>query len=629
MTYQHRRCAKAARHAILVLLLLACIPAVQAVETDSTIEAPETDMPEAASTAAPPAQLPDIEVTAEAEPFAAFVIHGDQINPAGPGAGDVLSWAPGADVNTNGVLTPIAQYRGLFGNRLNVTVDGVITHSACPNEMEPPLHYLSLPRFQALEMERGIASVSSGLETMGTSIEATTRAVEYGEQDRFRFTGEVSAYFRSVDEGHSVGGLVGASNDRHRVQVGFSEDRGDDYAYGGGTVATSRYDRWAAEVGYGFRTDRQEFEAAWLRNETGDTGTPSLPMDIRYVDSDAVRLSHTRQFDGSRFRWRFSHATVDHLMDNYGLRPVMNPAMRRYSLAESGSTAYGLAFTVPAAGGELELGTDGHLADNDADILSPDNAAFFVRNFNDARRDRFGVYAEWTGPFAAGWQGELGARYRQVRMDADAVDASPAGRPGGVRVLRDRFNAADRSRRDDDYDLVALARRRLGEHALLEFGLARKTRSPSHQERYLWLPLESTAGLADGKRYVGDIGLSPEVSHQAELGLNWRAEAFEFSPRIFYRRVDDFIQGVPSTDPVVIAVSTASGDPTPLVFANVDAVLWGMDMPWRIGLGNGWRLDGVVSYVRGKRRDIDDDLFRIAPLNGRIGAAGMCACSWI
>ncbi|MDZ7735402.1 MAG: TonB-dependent receptor [Gammaproteobacteria bacterium] len=28
-----------------------------------------------------------------------------------------------------------------------------------------------------------------------------------------------------------------------------------------------------------------------------------------------------------------------------------------------------------------------------------------------------------------------------------------------------------------------------------------------------------------------------------------------------------------------------------------------------------WFLDGIVSYVRGERRDIDDDLYRIAPLN--------------
>lgn len=36
-------------------------------------------------------------------------------------------------------------------------------------------------------------------------------------------------------------------------------------------------------------------------------------------------------------------------------------------------------------------------------------------------------------------------------------------------------------------------------------------------------------------------------------------------------------------------------------------------------LGPRWALEGTVSWVRGERRDLDDDLYRIAPLNGRVG----------
>jgi iron complex outermembrane receptor protein len=59
------------------------------------------------------------------------------------------------------------------------------------------------------------------------------------------------------------------------------------------------------------------------------------------------------------------------------------------------------------------------------------------------------------------------------------------------------------------------------------------------------------------------------------------------------------------------------GDPTPLQFANVDAKLYGADAAWGVTLNRNWRLDGIVSYVRGERDDINDDLYRIAPLNGR------------
>jgi iron complex outermembrane receptor protein len=36
-----------------------------------------------------------------------------------------------------------------------------------------------------------------------------------------------------------------------------------------------------------------------------------------------------------------------------------------------------------------------------------------------------------------------------------------------------------------------------------------------------------------------------------------------------------------------------------------------------VTLDEHWRLDGIVSYVRGERDDINDNLYRIAPLNGR------------
>jgi len=149
-----------------------------------------------------------------------------------------------------------------------------------------------------------------------------------------------------------------------------------------------------------------------------------------------------------------------------------------------------------------------------------------------------------------------------------------------------------------------------------DVGLGRKTRSPSYQELYLWLPLEATAGMADRKRYVGDVNLDPEVAYEIDLGLDWRNGGSYATPRVFYKRVDDYIQGVPTTDPVVIAVSSANGDLNPLQFANVEAELYGFDADFGTLLSDHWRLDGVISYVRGKRRDIDDNLYRIAPLNG-------------
>jgi iron complex outermembrane receptor protein len=59
-------------------------------------------------------------------------------------------------------------------------------------------------------------------------------------------------------------------------------------------------------------------------------------------------------------------------------------------------------------------------------------------------------------------------------------------------------------------------------------------------------------------------------------------------------------------------------DPTcvPLQFGNVDAEFYGVDAGFLASVTDRWRIGGNVSYVRGRRRDISDNLYRIAPLNG-------------
>jgi len=82
--------------------------------------------------------------------------------------------------------------------------------------------------------------------------------------------------------------------------------------------------------------------------------------------------------------------------------------------------------------------------------------------------------------------------------------------------------------------------------------------------------------------------------------------------------VDDYIQGTPATSAPVILVSTGSGDPTPLAWSNVDARLFGVDAVGGGRVWNHFHVDATLSWVRGKRRDTSDDLFRIAPLRGRV-----------
>jgi iron complex outermembrane receptor protein len=44
--------------------------------------------------------------------------------------GDMVKRLPGANVNRNGIISSIAQYRGLYGHRVNVQLDGTGNHQS-------------------------------------------------------------------------------------------------------------------------------------------------------------------------------------------------------------------------------------------------------------------------------------------------------------------------------------------------------------------------------------------------------------------------------------------------------------------------------------------------------------------
>jgi iron complex outermembrane receptor protein len=537
-----------------------------------------------------------------------------------PTTGDLLKRMPGGNLNYNGPLTGIAQYRGMFSYRLNTMVDGVPIISGGPNWMDAPLHYAPMPLLDSLEVQRGITPVSMGNETIGGHVQAKRQTSEFAATSDFEFHGGVNASAQTADSGYGIGVLLAGSNDTHRLHVSGVLEQGDDTEFANGTIRPTEYDRSAWALGYGLSLGDHEIGLNFMRNETGDSGSPAVPMDIRYIDTDIISGDYRGEIGGVTLTAKLYYNEVEHLMDNFTLRaPPPSPTRYRQNLATGENTGFSLGSGFDIGAGNLSIGLDGDLSEHDSRITNPNNAMFFVENFNGVERNRLGLFGEWNTPIGDTWSYQVGARYTRVDADAGEVNGTPAMMLPPATLLRDEFNAANRDLDWDMVDAVAKLYWRLSDTLRLDVGVAHKERAPAYQELYLWLPLQATAGLADGKNYVGNLNLDQEKSNLIDAGLDWRSGGTFIGPRIFYKRVDDYIQGTPSTNPAVIMVSTLNGDPTPLQFTNVDAEFYGIDADFGIQLPASLRIDGVVSYVRGKRRDIDDNLYRIAPLTSVIG----------
>ncbi len=550
---------------------------------------------------------------------------------------ELLKRMPGANVNKNGELTGIAQYRGMYGDRINVSINGTHINSGGPNAMDAPLHYAPVALIESLSISRGIVPVSMGQETIGGHMHAETYSGEFGTSDSFEFAGR--AYFggQTVNDGQVGSSLLSLANRNHIFRTFLMHEKGDNSEFPGGTILSSEYDRDRWDIGYSYQQGDHEFSVDFARNNTLHAGTAALPMDILALDSDLFRAKYEYNGVDYRITAQYSNDDILHIMSNNQLRrPPQTAAgtpdgMRfRDALTTSDSQGFSVKVERDVDNGVWKVGLDGNLAEHNALIMNPNVAAFYIDNFKDIERDVLGVYVEREMSIGDDMGLEYGVRYNRVTTDSGQVGANlnpmnaAAGMPfmmnNMAQMLLNRFNNSDLSQSDGNLDWFTRLSIESGFDTTWYVGAARKSRAPSYQERYLWMPLTSTGGLADGKNYTGNPDLKPEVAHEIEVGFDYDGDAVSIYPRLFYRDVSDFIQGVPSTDMMSInfaqmMANMGMGAPDPLQFANVDAKYYGFDVEALFELSDSINLRTVASIVRGQRKDISDDLYRISPDN--------------
>jgi len=550
---------------------------------------------------------------------------------------EALKAIPGAAVNRNGGLTGIAQYRGLFGDRINVSIDSASIVTGGPNAMDAPLSYIPAALLSNLEVNRGAASVSSGQETLGGHISARSYQGEFTSSDEMQLQARLHSDWSQHNQGSSSSLQVIGANRNHKLGFSSSYDNADDSEFSDGDINATEFERRRHDLFYGYKNGDTQLNLKVGKNNTDRSGTPALAMDIAAIDSDIASLNFSTKLGAATISWDTSYSDVFHSMDNYTLRPqpMMGP---RKTLADGDQIAHKLQVTLPTEHGEWTLGTDYTDSTHSAEVTNPDMAAFSIQNFNDANREISGVFAEYRQRNKQ-FTWELGARVNRVEMDSDEVGAFLGMGINGMMnmtmmttmagVLADNFNSGDRSETYNNHDLVLKMGYQLNDQTTLNASLSSKQRAPSYQERYLWLPMQATGGLADGHTYIGNLNLDSETANELNLGIDYQGEQFSLSLQTYYKDVSDYIQGTPYQSSGVMMVDNAigmfanmmSGGNPPLQYNNVDAKIYGAEVSYALAIDSHWSIAGNLSYVRGKRTDVSDDLYRIAPLNHRLSVS--------
>lgn len=581
-------------------------------------------------------QLPDITVKGSAMRTGTFGSAPD--SSVFKDTATLLKRIPGANVNRNGPLTGIASYRGMYGNRINISIDGANMKEVGPNSMDPPLSHIPAPLTGKLTVHRGISPISSGIESFAGSMHVESKKGQFAKAKGVETSGTASMGYSSVEDGH-YGSILGAvANQNHKFYLSGSKEQGRDYRIKNNQKQIpTQYDREAFTGGYAYQRDQHEFGINYSNNNTGHTGTPALPMDIEYVRGGLYDTNYRWDLDnGYQLKTNVFYQKMRHKMSN-GLFRIGGTANRDLITNKTRVEAGGidLSLTLPLFDGDLTLGINGDHANHDATITRVGTSATdggpgprpnsmgpmiaMVNAFNDIERDRYSVFFEWQGDIKKNLSLETGIRYAHTWINAgDVSGGNPmAGDSFVSRVGRDRvaFNAAAKNRNFNEVDLTAILQYRFAPDLDIEMGLARKNRTPTYQELYLFTQLSAVGGLADGNTYLGNLGLDHETAYQLDLSFDWHNEHAYIAPRFFYHYIDDYIQGLRTA-----RAQAAVGGGSVLEFSNIQAQLFGVDLEAGYTLSDDWRFDVGLNYVRGMRVNSptsDDDLYRIAPLNGR------------
>ena len=580
----------------------------------------------------------------------------------------LLRDVPGVSLYGAGGTSSLPAIHGLADDRLRIKVDGMDLIASCPNHMNPALSYLDPTNVGSLKVYAGITPVSVGGDSIGGAIVASTPAPVFAAAGQGSlFKGEAGAFYRS--NGNARGGNVAATYATESFNISYAGAiaQADNYDAGGkfktrtdtgrtghtlalDEVGSTAYETRNHTLGLAFRGGDHLFEAKFGYQDVPYQLYPNQRMDMLDNTQHRLNLRYLGQYGWGALEARAYHETVDHFMefgpDKQFVYTAGNTNQGMPMRTEGRTTGANVTASVDLTQHELlRLGAEvQHYALDDWWPAVSGSAGMGPNNFlniNNGERDRAALFGEWEKRFSPQWQTLLGLRYERVSTEAGLVHGYNlatfplAGAGGMMNQTTDAvaFNNTDRSKTDNNWDVTALAKYTRDAGMDVEFGFARKVRSPNLYERTTWstaqmmMIMNNTAG--DGNGYVGDPNLKPEKAHTLSATFDWHAvdRSWEFKATPHYTRVTDYIDAVRCSDAANMGACPSSVVTTHtqfvrLKYANQSARLYGLDLSGKMPLGKtgfgDFGLKGLLAYTNGKNRDTGDDLYNIMPLNAKL-----------
>ncbi|WNB77492.1 TonB-dependent receptor [Methylomonas koyamae] len=607
----------------------------------------------------------------------------------------LLEDTPGVSLYGAGGVSSLPVIHGMNDDRVKIDINGMTLTSACANHMNPPLSYIDRSNIGKITILTGVTPVSLGGDSIGGTISVQTPEPVFAEPGKdILLDGAVSSFYRS--NGDAFGGSIAAGVATQNVRLDYTGSHTESMNYNDGNgqiVNSTAYVNQNHSAALSFKSDNHLVVVRGGQQHMPYQLFPNQRMDLTNNDSIFGNIMHKGSFDWGTLESKFYFESTQHSMDigddKHNRYLDGTPAGGGFAFpndrmpmeTRGRNLGYKILAEIPYGKRDtFRIGNEYHAnklndywpaVHNDPGPANPTpNPAYWMMapqnyiNLNNAEKERVAFFGEWEARWNEQWKSLLGLRYEHTSTDTGNVspynpnllgtngnlanNPDPAGAKLAL-TAANAFNARDKGRTNDTFDVTALVQFTPNDMSQYELGYARKNRTPNLYERYVWgarkMDMAMIGWFGDGNGYVGNMDLTEETAHTVSLTAAFHEpqnNLWEVNVTPYFTYVNNFIDAdrcLVNTNPARdangcrTAATSYTGGPTInnltvdnqyvyLQYANHDARLWGMDVSGRTRLYKDQTLGEfaahtTMSYVRGERMD-GGNLYHMMPFNMKL-----------
>jgi len=519
--------------------------------------------------------------------------------------GEALKQVEGMSYVRKGAIANDVVLRGFQRDNINVLIDGVRLHGACPSRMDPPAFHVDFAEVDQIKIVKGPYDVENP-GSLGGLVDVKTRSAKKG------IGGDLGLTYGSFN---SINSSVNASygNDLYDGLIGYAYKRSDVPESGNGKLITDIYpaaspNRYLPST---YNSRAYEINTVWTKLGLNPTADSRTELNYSYQDADHVLYPYLKMdanYDRTnRLNWNYKIEKISPLVKELKLQAywdkvnhLMDDRLRVSSLGKTRSYSMQTDATTQVAGaklngtfavgpGSLKTGIDYYNRNwnalNRRAMFTPAQPYTALRMIPDVYADNLGFFTDYEMPLTDRLRLKAGLRGDLTWIETHAANPLvPEGTDTDFESISGNIQLT----------YVPL------EGVELFTGFGRSGRVPDAQELYIIVPAAPPAVT-----WRGNPDLDSTVNHQGDVGVKYSNDSFFVSASLFYSDLHDY-------------VNFYSQSATVKSYQNIHASMWGGELGSQIALAYDLFLKGSLSYTQGENKDADTPLAEIPPLRGSV-----------